>query len=111
MYSVYTYGVAKRQTRGSYHHGDLRQACINQGLALLISDGKDAVSLREIGRRCRVSPRAPYRHFKDKTAFLAVLAETGFAQFGAALANVQQKLEGCPAATRLLALARAYIAF
>src|SRR5688500_224521 len=75
-----------KAARATYHHGALRQACITEGLALLVEAGKDAVSLREVARRCRVSPRAPYVHFPDKTAFLAAIAEVGFLQFGEGLA-------------------------
>jgi AcrR family transcriptional regulator len=102
MYSVYRSDVTRRQPRPAYHHGDLRQACLSAGLALLHRRGKGAVSLREVARRCRVSPRAPYQHFADKTAFLAALAEEGFKQFGAALDQAQRGLVG---------LARAYLDF
>lgn len=103
--------MPKSQSRPAYHHGGLRQACIEQGLELLLADGKEAVSLREIARRCRVSPRAPYQHFEDKTALLAAIAEAGFAEFGAALTDVQRKCKGRRAEARLLALAKAYIDF
>ncbi|MBX3260521.1 MAG: TetR/AcrR family transcriptional regulator [Labilithrix sp.] len=92
----------RRQPRAAYHHGDLRQACIAAGLALLSKQGKDAVSLREVARKCRVSPRAPYQHFADKTEFFAALAEEGFKEFGAALAQAKDGLVG---------LARAYLDF
>src|SRR5262245_30339747 len=94
--------VAKRQLRAAYHHGDLRHACVAAGLALLSKHGKEAVSLREVARRCRVSPRAPYQHFADKTEFLAAVAEEGFKEFGAALAQAEHGLAG---------LAQAYLDF
>ena len=98
MYTVHTSAVKKRQ----YHHGDLRQGCLAAGLELLGRRGKGAISLREVARMCRVSPRAPYQHFADKTAFLAALAEEGFKEFGAALAGARGDLSG---------LAQAYLDF
>lgn len=101
----------KRQPRADYHHGDLRQACIEQGCVLLREGGKDAVSLREVARRCGVSVRAPYQHFADKLTFLAAIAESGFERFGRALATAQRKQAQAPVELRLLALANAYIDF
>lgn len=66
-----------------YHHGDLRAALIAQGLALIESGGADDVSLREIARRVAVSPAAVYRHFPDKTALMAALAQEGLAELAA----------------------------
>lgn len=58
-----------------YHHGDLRNALIKAGLAILAEEGVDALSLREVARRAGVSHAAPYRHFADKDALLAAIAE------------------------------------
>lgn len=91
-----------RQPKRTYHHGELRGACIQAGLELLASRGKEGVSLREVARRCRVSPRAPYQHFADKTTFLAALAEVGFQRFGSGLIRAGDDLAG---------LARAYLEF
>lgn len=94
--------MSRRQSKATYHHGDLREACIAAGLELLAESGKDAISFREVARRCHVSPRAPYQHFADKTDFLAALAEKGFEEFGADLRRAKGGLAG---------LARAYLAF
>lgn len=71
--------MAKPNREAPYHHGDLRQALIDGALAL-INEKKDArtLSLREVARRAGVSNAAPYRHFADKDALLAALAEKGF---------------------------------
>jgi AcrR family transcriptional regulator len=114
MYSLHTLPAAKRQRpkkRRAYHHGELRRVCIDEGLALLSREGKQAVSLREIARRAGVSPRAPYRHFEDRLALLAALAESGFSDFGAALQAALDAEEGSPVEARLAALARAYVDF
>jgi AcrR family transcriptional regulator len=68
--------------KASYHHGDLRSAAIREGLQLLEERGVDEISLREIARRAGVSATALYRHFPDKDALLAALAEEGLAVLG-----------------------------
>jgi AcrR family transcriptional regulator len=61
-----------------YHHGDLRAALLQAGLAILAEEGVQALSLRAAARRAGVSHAAPYRHFADKEALLAAIAEEGF---------------------------------
>ena len=69
----------------SYHHGDLRQALVRSALEILSEAGVSGLSLRAAARRAKVSAMAPYRHFADKEALLAAVAEYGFQQLGARL--------------------------
>lgn len=62
----------------SYHHGDLRQALLTATLELISEKTIEGVSLREVARRVGVSHAAPYRHFADKEALLAAVAQEGF---------------------------------
>ncbi|MDY6781880.1 MAG: TetR/AcrR family transcriptional regulator [Cyanobacteriota bacterium] len=65
----------------SYHHGDLLQSLIDAALDLIAEKDVTDVSLREIARRVGVSHTAPYRHFADKEALLAAVAQEGFLRF------------------------------
>lgn len=65
----------------SYHHGDLRRALIDAGLASLRESGE--LSLRALAREVGVSATAVYRHFPDKDALLAALAEEAYAMLAA----------------------------
>jgi AcrR family transcriptional regulator len=56
--------------RDTYHHGDLRRALLNAGIALAREGGPDAVVLREVTRRAGVVPNAAYRHFASRDALL-----------------------------------------
>src|SRR5688500_9954605 len=62
----------------AYHHGDLRRALLDAALAILRTEGLDALTLRAAARATGVSQTAPYRHFSDRTALLAGVAEDGF---------------------------------
>lgn len=62
-----------------YHHGDLRRALVRAALELVRSRGPEGFTLREAARRVGVSQTAPYRHFPDREALLAAVAEEGFA--------------------------------
>ena len=68
-----------------YHHGALRSALIAEAVRLLAQGNPAALSLRELARRLRVSPAAPYRHFADKDALLAAVAQAGFELLSAEL--------------------------
>lgn len=67
--------MTQKQT---YHHGDLRQALIDAALELVVEKDVSSLSLREVARRVGVSHTASYRHFADKQALLAAVAEEGF---------------------------------
>lgn len=75
----------ERKHRDAYHHGNLRQALVDQTVALIRDRGVEAVTLREVGARLRVSRTALYRHFSDKAGLLAAVATEGFRSFHGAL--------------------------
>jgi AcrR family transcriptional regulator len=61
-----------------YHHGDLRRALLQSAIELLAEGGPAGLTMRGAAQRAGVSPAAPYRHFTDKRAMLAAVAEEGF---------------------------------
>jgi AcrR family transcriptional regulator len=64
--------------RDRYHHGDLRRALVEAALELVQREGPRGLTLRAAARLAGVSQAAPYRHFTDKQALLAAVAEEGF---------------------------------
>ncbi|MFO1256217.1 MAG: TetR/AcrR family transcriptional regulator [Sphingomonadaceae bacterium] len=67
-------------TSKAYHHGDLRTALVEAGLKALERQEIGEVSLRQLAREVGVSPTAVYRHFPDKEALMAALAQAGIAR-------------------------------
>ncbi len=102
--------VKKRVT---YHHGDLRRAMVDAALAVIGSEGgnPEQITLREISRRVGVNHRAAYRHFEDKTAVLAAVAEEGYRALLTEIDRTLEPLRRATAEKRLRALASSYVAF
>jgi AcrR family transcriptional regulator len=67
-----------RKRADAYQHGDLRRALVQAGLKLLTEEGASGLSLRAAAELAGVSHAAPYRHFRDKDALVAAIAEEGF---------------------------------
>jgi len=99
----------KRPARG-YHHGDLKNALRVAASALIAERGVESVSLREISQAAGVSHTAAYRHYADKQALLADLAEDGFRQLAEVNRQTISTTPGGPVA-QLMACGRAYVRF
>lgn len=93
----------------AYHHGNLRETLVEQGLQLLGSEGIAALSMRQIARRSGVSQTAPLHYFGGKAGLLAAIAAEGFRRL---LALRTERLAGCSdPARRLLTAMVAYVEF
>jgi len=82
-----------------YHHGDLRRVLIDAALQLAAEGGE--VSVRAAARRAAVSPGAPFRHFPNRDALMAAVAEEAQRRFRA---EIEGALAGAPPADPLLRL-------
>ncbi|MBK7861910.1 MAG: TetR/AcrR family transcriptional regulator [Archangiaceae bacterium] len=99
------------RARRTYHHGDLRNAMLQKALELVDEHGPEAVSLREVARRVGVNHRAAYRHFDDKRALTAAIAEQGYLALAVALEVSWAKSEKKAPRARVVALMDAYLDF
>lgn len=90
---------------GSYHHDGLRAELVARGLEALEAAGAEALSLRALAKMAGVSKAAPYRHFRDRDAFLVALADEGYRLLCGALEADGVTGRGLPA------MGRAYMAF
>ena len=76
----------RRGPRG-YHHGNLKEALVRAALELIAEKGPAGFTFADAARWAGVSPAAPYRHYRDRDALLADVAQRGFQAFTAALSK------------------------
>ena len=57
----------------------MREACVEEALAIVGEAGLEALSLREVARRLHVSHQAPYKHFPSRDHILAEVVGRAFA--------------------------------
>ncbi|MBI2388009.1 MAG: TetR/AcrR family transcriptional regulator [Deltaproteobacteria bacterium] len=98
--------VAKKR---AYHHGDLARALVDAALQHIGREGVEAFTLREAARVAGVTHAAAYRHFADKRALLATIAEDGFRTLSDDLRDAAHS-EG-DALEKLTSIGRAYVRF
>jgi AcrR family transcriptional regulator len=109
--------MAKRTARRSYHHGDLKRALLDAALPLIRKGGPGALTLRAVARAAGVSQTAPYRHFADRNALVAAVADQGFERLHARLLaafQAPEKITGRKTETAragLQAIGVAYVQF
>jgi AcrR family transcriptional regulator len=99
--------VTRRARRSAYHHGHLRRAVVDAGLAIVRRQGSAGLTLRAVAKEIGVSRQAPYHHFPDKESLSAAVAAEGFRLTTAAQQQVWD-LHDDPE-QRLLALGILYV--
>ena len=109
MCAVSTLNGLKNDDAQAYHHGNLREALLINGLALLESTQGTEFSLRELSRVVGVSANAAYRHFANKEELLTAMAIHGFQQMVARQAEQVQSASN--AGNGFLSAGRAYVDF
>ncbi|MEP6719816.1 MAG: TetR/AcrR family transcriptional regulator [Variovorax sp.] len=70
--------MTAKTPRSSYHHGNLREELVSQGMLIVETEGLGNLTMREIARRLGVTQTAPLHHFKSRAALLAAIAAQGF---------------------------------
>lgn len=99
-----------RGGRRGYHHGNLREALINAALGLISEKGTAGFTFADAARAAGVSAAAPYRHFRDRDALMADVAQRGFEQLEGDLALAAAKGDRAPIAV-IERIVRAYLDF
>lgn len=88
-----------------YHHGNLRQAVLNEATAVVRERGAAELSLREVATTIGVTHAAPRRYFPGRQDLLDALAVEGFSRLGARLQDALDASSGYREQVRAVALA------
>ncbi|MFT7139238.1 MAG: AcrR family transcriptional regulator [Candidatus Azotimanducaceae bacterium] len=91
-----------------YHHGNLREALIEEAIRLLEIEGLAGLTLRRVAREVGVSQAAPYSHFKDKQALLLAVCVAGYDRFSE---RMRTEAGGSTGPAYIAGLGRGYIYF
>jgi AcrR family transcriptional regulator len=106
--------VARTPARERYHHGDLPAALKQAAVTLIAREGVEGFSLREAASAVGVSPSAAYRHYADRAALLAAIADDAFGELADRFDDAMQRIPGDDAdaaRARFLAQGKAYVRF
>ena len=103
-------GAIVSTSRQTYHHGDLPNTLKRIALELIDEKGVNEFTLRDAAQQAGVSHSAAYRHFADKAALLAAVAEDGFEKIHTQIADARDRVGDDPIA-RYVAIGVAYLSF
>ena len=96
-----------------YHHGDLRNALIEEGIKMINTSGEDSLSMRKLAEKCGVSMAAPYAHFKNKEEMINAIkqyVEEAFSEYlEKAIASVT--VADGDIEMQIIAMGNAYVSF
>ena len=94
-----------------YHHGDLRNALIEEGIKIINSDGEESLSMRKLAQKCGVTMAAPYAHFKNKEEMINAIKNYVTDSFTAYLEKAVNKVQEDDIEKKIIALGNAYVTF
>jgi len=106
-----TVNINPTAAKKPYHHGDLRDALIEAGMAMLDHHTTQELSLRQLARNAGVSATAVYRHFPDKDSLLRALAAKGFAMMGDQQSQAATAAAATSKTATFAAVGAAYVRF
>lgn len=96
--------------KARHHHGNLRAALIEAGIALLREGGIEALTLRRCAARAGVSHAAPAHHFDGLDGLRVAIAEEGYDRFRRRMLDFAAAGPQTPR-DRLFGICRGYLAF
>jgi AcrR family transcriptional regulator len=86
--------------------GSTKQRIATAARRLLDQEGAEAVTMRRVAQAVGITPMAVYRHYPDRAGLLNALADEGFEELAARLANRRVSLD---IEKRLLTMADIYL--
>lgn len=98
----------------SYHHGELRDAMIDEAIVEVRRQGLDHLSLRSVASSIGVSPSAAYHHFQDKEELLTAISRRAAQILNESIIAAAESVAGDDRDStirRVTAAGRAYVDF
>lgn len=102
--------MAESKSKSKHHHGDLRNALIDAGIAILSEEGLGKLTLRRCAARAGVSHAAPAHHFDGVEGLRGAIAEKGYAVFRNYMLDALNDVGDNPY-DRVKAICRGYLLF
>jgi len=102
--------MIENTSKKPHHHGDLHNALVQAGIALLAEGGTAALTLRKCAARAGVSHAAPAHHFHGLSGLKSEIAQEGLRMFRGYMLDAAQSGPQTPRA-RLKAICRGYLRF
>lgn len=97
-----------KEKRTTYHHNNLKEALISEGLLMIHEEGMGALTLRKLAARVGVSAAACYNHFKNAKELFEAMTEYVIEEFARAL---RQAAEEDPYHCITISMGCAYVKF
>lgn len=97
-------------TKTKHHHGDLKNALVKAGLALLDEEGLEGLSLRKCAAKAGVSHAAPAHHFGNLAGLKGAIGFEVFTIFSKYMQDAAAR-EGDSDIARLKGICRGYVQF
>lgn len=94
-----------------YHHGDLRNALIREGLRIINEEGLEKLSIRKVAAACGVSHAAPKAHFQNKEALLCEIRKYVTEQFMEELSDAIHREEKNGMDAAVISMGKQYVRF
>lgn len=79
------------EKRTTYHHNNLKEALISEGLVMIHEEGMGALTLRKLAGRVGVSAAACYNHFKNAKELFQAMTEHVIDEFAQALRRAAEE--------------------
>lgn len=91
-----------------YHHGNLSEALLEEGLSLIHEQGRENFSLRKLAKRVGVSPTAVYNHYENLESLEAAMLRYVSTKF---TETIRKAIEQNICQNVLISMGRSYVEF
>lgn len=95
----------------AYHHGNLKQELIEQGIKMVQQEGIEKLSLRRLATQVGVSEAAPYSHFANKNELLQAMQGHVTEQLMKCLQRAVENTDAPDSTDAVLNMGKAYVLF